>query len=106
MIWLIVPLSYGLLGVGVIVNSIYNAMDQPKLSVALILIRLFGLLLPLSWLGMQLGGLPGLFVGISLAYVGGGVAAYLMVHNLLDRELVRLSQDPNPAPNPEPAPIG
>ena len=83
--WLVVPVCYGLLGVSVLANAIHNALDQPLRSARLIGIRLFGLLLPLVVVGARLGDLTGLFVGISLAFAGGGLAAHWMVHRLIDR---------------------
>lgn len=73
--WLFVPLSYGLLGVAVLSNTTFNALRAPGRSTVLTLIRLFGLLLPLAVLGLFLDEVRGMFIGISIAFIVGGLTS-------------------------------
>lgn len=73
--WLYVPLSYGLLGVAVLCNTTFNALRAPGRSTLLTLIRLFALLLPLATFGLYIGKVPGMFLGISVAFFAGGIVA-------------------------------
>ena len=58
-----------------IANSTFNAHRQPMRAMGLNLLRLFGVLLPLAWLGSRLLGLNGIFLAMSLTeFVVGAVA--------------------------------
>ena len=67
-IW-IVPLGYGLQGVIILTNSSFNALHQPGSALVLSIIRLFVFYVPLAWLGGQLYGITGLFVGCVVANI-------------------------------------
>ncbi|MEM9695768.1 MAG: MATE family efflux transporter, partial [Myxococcota bacterium] len=68
----IIPISYGLLGIGMLVNTIFTALGKPAQASALVAVRLFVLALPLAYLGRALLGLEGIFIGIA---VGNGLTA-------------------------------
>ncbi|MGR2768607.1 MATE family efflux transporter [Photobacterium sp. GSS17] len=74
---IVVPASYGLQTVCMLLISGLNAMHQSFKALLWNLLRLFGLLLPAAWLGSLLGGTEGLFAGIALANVVCGLVAYL-----------------------------
>lgn len=61
-IW-ILPLGYGLQGVIILTNSSFNALHKPMTALVLSLIRLFVFYVPLAYLGSELFGLTGFFVG-------------------------------------------
>ncbi|MCT7655352.1 hypothetical protein MBH78_13005 [Oceanimonas sp. NS1] len=61
-LWL-VPISYGALGLCMIMVSVCNAMGKPRLALVISALRLLGCYLPLIWLGSELYGLRGLFSG-------------------------------------------
>ncbi|MBU2113637.1 MAG: MATE family efflux transporter [Gammaproteobacteria bacterium] len=67
-IW-IVPLGYGLQGVIILTNSSFNALHRPGSALVLSIIRLFVFYVPLAWLGGQLYGVTGLFVGCVVANI-------------------------------------
>lgn len=67
-IW-IVPLGYGLQGVIILTNSSFNALHRPGSALVLSIIRLFVFYVPLAWLGGQLYGVIGLFVGCVVANI-------------------------------------
>ncbi len=60
------PLSYGLQGVIILTNSSFNALHRPNNALVMSIIRLFVFYLPFAWVGGQLGGIAGLFIGAAL----------------------------------------
>ena len=91
-IWLyllVVPLSYGFQGVVMMLMSSLNALQQPKLAFGWNLFRLFGLLLPLAWLGKQVNGTEGVFIGIMAANFVSGFCALLYARRVRDHHLNR-----------------
>ena len=61
-VW-IMPLGYGLQGIIILTNSSLNALHQPAAALYLSIMRFFVFYVPLAWLGSQLYGLTGFFVG-------------------------------------------
>ncbi|WP_064601665.1 MATE family efflux transporter [Photobacterium sp. J15] len=74
---IVVPLSYGMQAVCMLLISALNAMHKPIHSLIWNLLRLFGFLLPAAWVGSQIDGTEGLFVGIAIANMISGIGAYL-----------------------------
>lgn len=74
-VW-IMPLGYGVQGCIILTNSSLNALHRPMQALSLSLVRLFVMFVPLSWLGNQLAGLPGLFAGGVIANILTAVIAY------------------------------
>lgn len=81
-----VPLSYSGLGVSMIIVSACSAIGMPMLAVIISALRLFGCYLPLLWLGSELAGLTGLFIGVTL----GNLIAGLLSWQLYKKQLQRL----------------
>ncbi|MFW5695754.1 MAG: MATE family efflux transporter [Alkalispirochaeta sp.] len=75
----IVALSYGLLGIVNLAAAAFNGLHTPGRAAAVAATRLFVFLIPLAWTGRALGGLPGLFWGVSVGNVGAGIVAYLWI---------------------------
>jgi len=73
----IVPLSYGALGICMIMVSVCSAIGMPNLALVISALRLFGCYLPLLWIGSELAELNGLFIG---AMLGNLVAGYMSWH--------------------------
>lgn len=73
---LLVPISYGFQGVVMMLISALNALHQPKSSLAWSVLRLFALALPCAWLGSYLYGAEGLFAGIAMGNILGGILGY------------------------------
>ncbi len=65
-LWL-VPLGLGAQGVVILAVSSCNALHRPARAMRLSVVRLFGLLVPLAWLGGTLGGTTGVFAGMLAA---------------------------------------
>ena len=71
----IVPLGYGLQGVSRLVSVTLNALGRPLSAALLNAVRMFVLLVPLTYLGTHLFAVNGLFGGIALANVLAGMVA-------------------------------
>lgn len=73
----ILPLGYGLQGVIILTNSSFNALHKPLVALTLSIIRLFIFYVPLAYLGSELFGLTGFFIG---ALLGNLLMASLSYH--------------------------
>nr|WP_083829498.1 MATE family efflux transporter [Oceanimonas sp. GK1] len=71
----LVPVSYGLQGCFMLLGAALNGLRVSVISLLLNGLRLFGLLLPLAWLGAALAGAEGIFTGILLANLLAGLLA-------------------------------
>jgi len=85
---MIVPITHGLIGVTILSNSSFNALHKPLSALKLNIIRLFVLLVPFVYIGGQINGITGLFVGVALACGLSGIIAYAT----LSRQLARCHQ--------------
>ncbi|EKO3386941.1 MATE family efflux transporter [Vibrio fluvialis] len=74
---LVVPFSYGFQGVVMMLVSALNALHLPLKAFQWSFMRLFLFTLPSVWLGSTLYGIEGLFIGIALGNVLGGLSGYL-----------------------------
>lgn len=85
-LWL-VPLSYGALGVCMIMVSVCNALGLPLRAVLISGLRLFACYLPALWLGAQLAGMNGIYAGALAGNLAAGTVAWLLyrqaMHHLL-----------------------
>lgn len=82
----IVPLTYGLSGVVVLVNVAMNVLGKPRVALYINLLRLALFYIPLAYFGGQWFGLTGLFVGIAL----GNGCAFVLANILLNRIFTEL----------------
>lgn len=78
----IVPISYIGLGFCLVSTATINALHQTQLSLKINLFRLFILYLPLAWLGKELGGLQGLFIGCAIGNILSGLAILLFFRHV------------------------
>lgn len=69
------PISYGMVGVILIVNASFNAVNQPMKSALLIILRLFVLGVPLAFVFSRAVGVVGVFAGLATANAIVGVVA-------------------------------
>ena len=74
----IVPLSLGSLGVCMLMVSLSNAIGRSYSALWISALRLFVFFLPCLWLGSQLGGIEGLFIGALLGNLLAGLNAWLI----------------------------
>jgi putative MATE family efflux protein len=59
----ILPLGYGLQGIIILTNSSFNALHKPMVALWLSIVRLFVCYVPLAYLGSELYGIKGFFIG-------------------------------------------
>lgn len=78
-----VPLSYGPLGVCMLMVSACNALGMPLRALMISLVRLFACYLPLLWLGSLVLGLNGVFTGAMLGNIAAGVSAWFLYRQAL-----------------------
>ena len=86
----IVPFSLGLLGICMLMVSVSNALGKSYVALLISALRLFAFFLPCLWLGAQIGGLHGLFIGALSGNVLAGMFAYTIyrrtLHNIIRNE--------------------
>ena len=80
---LMIPISYGFLGIAQVIGTSLNALNRPLKASGLVATRLMVLAVQLAWLGSTLGGLTGLFAGIVTANVLIGFVAIAVVYRQL-----------------------
>lgn len=71
-----VPLSYGGLGICMLMVSVCNALGQPLRALLISALRLFACYLPVLWLGGQLAGLSGVFTGALIGNLAAGLVGW------------------------------
>ncbi|TFH70839.1 MATE family efflux transporter [Gammaproteobacteria bacterium LSUCC0112] len=59
----IMPLGYGMQGVIILCNSALNAMHKPMIALYLSIARFFLFIVPMAWIGSEVAGLQGFFIG-------------------------------------------
>ena len=79
----IVPLSFGLSGVVVLINVSMNVLGKPRLALYINALKLILFYLPLAYVGSELYGVIGLFFGIALGNAGIFVVAYWLLNKTL-----------------------
>ena len=84
-----IPMAYGATGVVSVVSSTFNAIDRAVRSTVISALRGLGLALPLAWLGGQLWGARGLFMGVAAAT---GLAATVAI--LWTRSALQFKEKP------------
>jgi putative MATE family efflux protein len=79
---LVVPFSYGFQGVVMMLVSALNAMHQPIQAFSWNFMRMFVFTLPGAWVGSWLFNIEGLFSGMAIGTIVGGVVAYCYAYRL------------------------
>jgi len=74
----VVPASYALEGILMVVRMSWNALGLAKRAAALTAGRYLALHVPLAWLGAVFLGLPGIFIAGALSNLVAGTAAYFL----------------------------
>lgn len=77
-----VPLSYGGHAVVILVMVSLNAMNQPRIALAVTTLRLALINLPLAYVGAQFYGVLGLFVGYALGNIFSGILAFVIMRRV------------------------
>ncbi|KHT44278.1 MATE family efflux transporter [Vibrio sinaloensis] len=91
---LVVPFSYGFQGVIMMLVSGLNALHQPLKAFQWSFMRLFIFMLPCAWLGSLLYDIEGLFIGIALGNIIGGLLGYLYALKLRKQYLAYETKTP------------
>jgi Na+-driven multidrug efflux pump len=81
----IVGFAYGFHGLSLIIASVFSALHKPFSAVTLKIIKLFFLLIPLSYAGMVYYNLTGIFAGIASSYTISGIIAWIYLHKVLHK---------------------
>ena len=79
----LVPFSLGPLGVCILVVSISNALARPQNALLISAARLFVFFLPCLWVGAQMGGIQGVFIGAFIGNCLSGAAAWISYKRLM-----------------------
>jgi len=79
----IVPFGYGLTGVLMLSNTSLNVLRKPLYAAFLTLLQMFGLYIPLAWLGASWLGLTGIFLAALAANASTGVLAWAVLRREL-----------------------
>ncbi|EIX4875283.1 TPA: MATE family efflux transporter [Vibrio vulnificus] len=87
---LVVPISYGFLGIVMMLVSGLNAMHQPLNAFHWSVIRLFVFTLPAAYLGSWLYDIEGLFIGIAVGNILVGLCSYLYALKQRKQQLATL----------------
>ncbi|MDK2617516.1 MATE family efflux transporter [Vibrio vulnificus] len=87
---LVVPISYGFLGIVMMLVSGLNAMHQPLNAFRWSVIRLFVFTLPSAYLGSWLYDIEGLFIGIAVGNILVGLCSYFYALKQRKQQLVTL----------------
>lgn len=77
------PISFGMLGISMLSISALNALHQPVVAIFVSVVRLFGLTIPLAFLGSMYFGVDGVYGGAALANILIGVGCYFFMKNRL-----------------------
>lgn len=90
----IVPITYGFYGIRLTVSSAFNALGKPYFSTMLAVINLLIFLVPLSYIGIQISGLKGVYYAqaISNILIGGISYYYYKKYLLLNEGLNDISK--------------
>ncbi|MBD5772485.1 MATE family efflux transporter [Marinomonas colpomeniae] len=82
---MLVPVSLGSLGVCMLMVSVSNALGKSYTGLTISALRLFAFFLPCLWIGSELAGLKGIFVGVLIGNLLAGLCAWYMYHSVIDR---------------------
>lgn len=87
---MIVPISFGFLGIGMISGSLFIALGKPMPTLIISIMRMVVVYIPMAIVGNIYWGYPGIFVATSLANVIMGLVAVVWGRSMLAREIRRL----------------
>jgi putative MATE family efflux protein len=83
----IVPIAYGFHGALLLIGVAFNVLNKPFYSASIMLTRMFGILVPLAYLGAHLLGIQGIFWAVIIANSSVGLFGFYF----LKRHLAKLS---------------
>jgi Na+-driven multidrug efflux pump len=74
----LVPISLGALGICMLMVSVSNALGKSYTALTISALRLFAFFLPCLWIGSEIAGLKGIFVGVLIGNILAGLCAWKM----------------------------
>jgi putative MATE family efflux protein len=74
----LVPISLGALGICMLMVSVSNALGKSYTALTISALRLFAFFLPCLWIGSEIAGLKGIFVGVLIGNLLAGLCAWKM----------------------------
>lgn len=77
----IVPAGWGAAAVVAMSNTALNSLRRPLHATGISIVQMFLLLIPFALIGSNLGGLRGIFAGIAVAQLLGGLLAWQVLKN-------------------------
>ncbi len=80
----VVPVSFGLEGVVMVINAAFNGIGRPLPAVMISVSRMVLLTIPVAYLLSLVWGVTGIFIGVSLANILSGVFAWVWFKRLCD----------------------
>ncbi len=83
---LIMPLTYGAHGVVILVMVSLNVLRRPKLALLTTLVRLLLLYVPLAFIGFQIAGVTGMFIGAAFANILAAGVAYSLLRSVMAQQ--------------------
>ncbi len=89
---LIVPISFGLMGVGQIACSVFIALGKPMPPTLLSVLRMLVIYIPLAYLLDSLWGYIGIFVALVISNLLFGLAAWFWARKMLRHEINQVVQ--------------
>ena len=79
----IVPVTYFFEGILHSVTAALNGLGKPAPAILLAAAKIFGLYLPLAWIGQEIFGLTGIFAAAAIAnFIGGGISWWWMKRSI------------------------
>lgn len=82
----IAPIGYAMRCVYALGNTLLNVLNRPYHASAITLAMMFGVYLPLAWLGSRYFDLAGVFGSIPIAFMFGGTVSYFILQKELKKE--------------------
>ncbi len=90
----IMPLGYGLQGVIILCNSALNAMHKPMIALYLSIVRFFLFIVPLAWIGSEIAGLQGFFIGAFTGNLLMALLSWITFRRVLKSERALYTEQP------------
>jgi Na+-driven multidrug efflux pump len=87
---LIVPISYGFMGMGMMSGSCFVALGKPMPNLIMSIMRMAVVYIPLAMLGDYIWGYPGIFIATALANLIMGIVAWRWNKAVLRSEISKL----------------
>lgn len=96
----IAPAGYGMRGITFLTARSFSALNRPMDAAFVDFIRMFVLYIPMAYLGVWLGDLPGLFIAIAVSNIAAGLVAGAWFQHIQSRmEHAAVKLDPSLAVN-------